>query len=68
MDDSKRARNGKLRIQPRDGAYVDSPDLQNALQRIRQAACRENSLRTSVVIMPSTTPRSFPEMQLRVIT
>ena len=45
MDDSKRARSGKLRIQPRDRAYVDSPDLQSALQRIRQAACRGKGLR-----------------------
>ena len=44
MDDSKRARSGKLRIQPRDRAYVDSPDLQSALQRIRQAACRDKGL------------------------
>lgn len=55
MDDSKRARSGKLRIQPRGGAYVDSPDLQIALQRIRQAAGRESSMRTVVVLMPSTT-------------
>ena len=53
MDDSKRARSGKLRKQPRDGAYVDSLDLQSALQRIRQAACRESSMRTVVVLMPS---------------
>ncbi len=44
MDDSKRARSGKLRTQPRDGAYVDTPDLQSALQRIRQAACRDKGL------------------------
>ncbi len=45
MDDSKRARSGKPRKQPRDRAYVDSHDLQNALQRIRQVACRDKSLR-----------------------
>ncbi len=55
MDDSKRARSGKLRKQPRDGAYVDSSNLQSALQRIRQAACRESSMRTVVILMPSTT-------------
>ena len=44
MDDSKRARSGKLRRQPRDRAYVDSSDLQSALQRIRQAACRDKGL------------------------
>ncbi len=44
MDDSKRARSGKLRTQPRDGAYVDSSNLQSALQRIRQAACRDKGL------------------------
>ena len=54
MDVSKRARSGKLRTRPRDQAYVDSPDLQSVFQRIRQAACRENSSRTSVVMMPST--------------
>jgi RNA-directed DNA polymerase len=45
MDDSKRARSGKPRKRPRDRAYVDSQDLQNALQRIRQAACRDKGLR-----------------------
>ena len=69
MDDSKRARSGKLRTQPRDRAYVDSPDLQSALQRIRQAACRESSMRTVVVLMPSSAAyvRS-PEDRLRVMT
>ena len=45
MDDSKRARSGQLRTQPRDRTYVDSPNLQSALQRIRQAACRDRGLR-----------------------
>ncbi len=45
MDDSKRARSGKPRTQPRDRAYVDSSELQSALQRIRQAACRDGGLR-----------------------
>ena len=44
MDDSTRARSGKLRRQPRDDAYVDSPGLQSAFQRIRQAACRDKGL------------------------
>ncbi len=44
MEDSKRARSGKPRRQPRDRAYVDCPDLQSALQRIRQAACRDKGL------------------------
>jgi len=45
MDNPKRARSGKPRTQPRDRAYVDSPDLQSALQRIRQAACRDKGSR-----------------------
>lgn len=40
MDNSKRARSEKSRIQPRGGAYVDPQRLQIALERIRQAnAC-----------------------------
>ncbi len=45
MDDSKRARSGKPRTQPRDRAYADCSELQSALQRIRQAACRDRGLR-----------------------
>ena len=45
MDNPKRARSGKPGTQPRDRAYVDSQDLQSALRRIRQAACRERGLR-----------------------
>ena len=36
MDNPKRARSGKARKQPRECAYVRSPDLRNALERIRQ--------------------------------
>ena len=45
MDNPKRARSGKPGTQPRDRAYVNSQDLQSALRRIRQAACRERGLR-----------------------
>ena len=45
MDNAKRARSGKPRTQTRDRAYVDSQDLQSALRRIRQIACRERGLR-----------------------
>ena len=45
MDNPKRARSGKPRIQPRDNAYVRSSGLQSALQRIRQVASRDKELR-----------------------
>ena len=45
MDNSKRARSEKSRILPRDRAYVAPTDLQHALERIRQAACRDKELR-----------------------
>ena len=45
MDNPKRARSGKRRKRPRDRSYVDTPDLQSALQRIRQAACLEKGER-----------------------
>ena len=45
MDDPKRARSGKPRKQPRDMSYVSPDDLQNALERIRQAAIRDRKLR-----------------------
>ncbi len=45
MDNSKRARSEKSRTQPRDRAYVAPADLQSALRRIRQAACRDKELR-----------------------
>ncbi len=45
MDNSNRARSGKPRKQPRDRAYIDFEDLQNALQRIRQVACQDKGLR-----------------------
>jgi retron-type reverse transcriptase len=45
MDHPKRAQSGKPRKQPREEAYVNSPNLQNALQRIRQAASRDKELR-----------------------
>ena len=35
MANPKRARSGKRLTQPRGGTYVDSSDLQNALERIR---------------------------------
>ena len=37
MDHPRRARSGKPRTQPRGEAYVNSPNLQSALQRIRPA-------------------------------
>ena len=45
MASSKRARSEKSRTQPRDRAYVAPVDLQHALERIRQAACRDKELR-----------------------
>ncbi len=45
MDNSKRARSEKSRTQPRDRAYVEPANLQRALERIRQAACRDKKLR-----------------------
>ncbi len=45
MDNSKRARSEKSRTQPRDRAYVDPANLQSALERIRQAACRDRKMR-----------------------
>ena len=45
MDNSKRARNEKSRTQPRERAYVEPANLQSALERIRQAACRDKKLR-----------------------
>ena len=40
-----RARSGKPRLQPRDGAYVRSADLSHALDRIRQAAAKDRGQR-----------------------
>ena len=45
MDNSKRARSEKSRTLPRDRAYVAPADLQHALERIRQAACRDKESR-----------------------
>ena len=56
MDNSKRARSEKSRTPPRECAYVASTDLQRALERIRQAACRECGN------LP------YPDQRLRVIT
>ena len=44
-----RARSGKPRIQPRDGAYVRSDDLSPALDRIRQAAAKDREQRFSAL-------------------
>ena len=45
MATPKRARSGKPRTQPRGRAYVHPSDLPSALERIRQAACRDKRLR-----------------------
>jgi len=45
MVNPKRARSGKPRTRPRASAYPRSCDLQNPLERIRQAACRDKKLR-----------------------
>ena len=45
MEDSKRAPSEKSRTQPRDPTYVETEDLQSALERIRQVACRDKELR-----------------------
>ncbi len=44
MDNSKRARSEKSRTQPRDSTYVKPANLQSALERIRQAACRDKKM------------------------
>lgn len=45
MENPKRARSGKPRIQPRGGTCVDPSGLQSELERIRQAASRDKKLR-----------------------
>jgi len=45
MENPKRARSGKPRIQPRGSTCVDPSGLQSALERIRQAASRDKKLR-----------------------
>ena len=45
MANPKRAQNGKPQKQPRERAYVGSGDLQNALERIRQATPARYDLR-----------------------
>jgi len=45
----KRARSGKPRIQPRDGAYVGSDGLSPALDWIRQAAVKDREQRFSAL-------------------
>ena len=45
----KRARSGKPRIRPRDGAYVGSDGLSHALDRIRQAAVKDREQRFSAL-------------------
>ena len=45
MENPKRARSGKPRIPPRGSTCVDSSDLPNAVERIRQAASRDKELR-----------------------
>jgi group II intron reverse transcriptase/maturase len=44
-ENSKRARSGKPRTQPRGGTYHRSHDLHSALDRIRKAAQRDKELR-----------------------
>ena len=41
MDNPKRARSGKPRTQPSEGAYGGPVDLPNAPERIRQAAAKD---------------------------
>jgi len=50
MDDPKRARNGKPRIQPRAGAYPHSNDLSSVLERIRQAVRRDGKMRFTALL------------------
>ena len=45
MENPKRARSGKPRIQPRGSTCVDSSGLPSAVERIRQAASRDKELR-----------------------
>ena len=45
MENPKRARSGKPRIQPRGSTCVEPSGLQSALERIRQAASRDKKLR-----------------------
>jgi RNA-directed DNA polymerase len=50
MDDPKRAPSGKPRKQPRASAYPRSNDLPSALERIRQAARRDRTLRFTALL------------------
>lgn len=45
MANSKRARNGKPRIQPRGSTYVEAKVVSQGLKRVREAAKRDSSLR-----------------------
>ena len=58
MDNSKRARSEKSRTPPRECAYVASTDLQRALERIRQPACRD----METIRIPNRVCASLPEV------
>lgn len=45
MENPKRARNGKPQIQPRTRAYVEPTSVSQGLERVREAARRDASLR-----------------------
>ena len=45
MENPKRARNGKLRTQPRKSTYVEPTSVSQGLERVREAARRDASLR-----------------------
>jgi len=56
MANPKRARNGKPRIQPREGTYVDFSDLQNALERIRDTTRVDKSRGMYIVMTRGRSP------------
>jgi len=45
MANSKRARSGKLRIQPRGSTYIEPRGVSQGLERVREAARWDSSLR-----------------------
>ena len=50
MENSQRARSGKPRIQPRGSTYVEPKVVSQGLQRVREAARRDSSLRFTCLL------------------
>ena len=64
MDNPKRARSEKPRKQPRECAYVRSPDLQSALERIRRvpAGIKEHGSQRSGIMSTTSTASGRPTL------